>query len=90
MSHRVPVDGKAFSAGRKARGLTVEQAAAYLGLEPHVLSGIEKGHRTLSAAQAVEVFDRLSKMRAMSTPGAARPPLPVGVISSDVVAVGEA
>lgn len=37
---------------REALGLSLEDAAAMMGLEPHQLSGIEKGYRKLTHAQA--------------------------------------
>lgn len=75
MSARVTVDGAKFRAGREAKGLSLEQAAEYLGLEPHVLSGVEKGHRTFSAKQALSIYSALSKLTARP-PGASRPPAP--------------
>ena len=59
---------------RESRNLSLDQVADYLGLEPHVLSGVEKGYRKLTAAQAEALASRLSKL--VAVPGAARVPLP--------------
>lgn len=56
---------------RQKANVSLEAAADYLGLEPHVLSGLEKGHRTLSPAQAVELASRLSKLTARANASSA-------------------
>ncbi len=71
------LDGAALKAVRVRQGLSIEQAAEFLGLEPHVLAGVEKGYRSLSGAQLEAVGERLSAMGRIGRPaGAARPPMP--------------
>lgn len=59
MSARITMDGQMFMRNREARGISIEDAAEKLGLEPHVLAGIEKGTRTLSPRQAGLLHGRL-------------------------------
>ncbi len=71
------LDGKTLKAVRERQGLTLEAAEEFVGLEPHVLAGVEKGYRSLSGAQLEAVGDRLEKLgRTSRLPGAARPPMP--------------
>lgn len=78
------IDGAKFRAGREARGLTIEQAADYLGLEPHVYAGLEKGTRTLSPRQAARALEGMMKLRALGAPGASRPPMPTAEAAEPV------
>lgn len=52
MSERYELPNAAqLRAQRLARGLSIDQTAEFLGLEPHVYEGLEKGNRTLSKRQ---------------------------------------
>lgn len=77
LDRTVVVDGANLRETREKANVTLEATADYLGLEPHVLAGLEKGHRTLSPAQAVALMSKLSKMTARAQPPrAARVPVP--------------
>lgn len=51
--------GVDFASARRSSGQTLEECAAYLGIEPHVLSGFEKGYRGMTPKQANELAIRL-------------------------------
>lgn len=51
---------------REANGWSLETAAELMGLESHVLSGVEKGTRTLSPRQWQRVFDAIGKATAQA------------------------
>ena len=57
MSIRFEADPAAMKRVREGMGLTIEEAAALVGLEPHQLEGVEKGYRALTPKQA----DRIVK-----------------------------
>lgn len=104
MSQELSLDGRALQAERGRLGLTVDQAAESLGLEPHVYEGLEKGTRKLSRRQATRVVLLLamrnnpapaqagasSEQVSRYIPGAARPPMPAAVHAAAELLTSEA
>lgn len=56
---KIELDGTRFRQARERLDLSVEDLAAKLDLEPHVVSAIEKGHRALTTRQASQLHQRI-------------------------------
>ena len=86
--HTTPVFGEELKQKREGFHLSIDEMAGIVGLEAHVLAGVEKGHRKLTRPQYVGVQDGLAHLSqravaiaaaarmAQRMPGASRPPLP--------------
>jgi transcriptional regulator with XRE-family HTH domain len=62
MSAKVEIDAAWFRAVREKAGLSVEQAAELCGLAPYIITGIEKGYRTLTQHQAEQLARALERI----------------------------
>ena len=62
MKVRVVVPGDVLTRTRERLKWSVEEMADYLQVEPHVLAGLEKGHRDLSRWQWKAFDERLEKL----------------------------
>lgn len=60
------MDGAQLKALREANGWTLNQSADLMGLEPHVLAGVESGWRSLTAKQWAKISMRLQAVTRMA------------------------
>ncbi|HQQ75761.1 MAG TPA: hypothetical protein PLB01_00280 [Thermoanaerobaculia bacterium] len=73
------LDPNDFRSARERANLTIPQLAEKLGLEEHVISGIEKGYRVLSPLQAKVLYLRIelleqARLEAQAKAAATAPP----------------
>lgn len=59
-ARRGHLNGKKIRADRERAGLTLDQAAALLDLEPHVLAGLEEDRRTLTPKRAEDLTELMA------------------------------